>query len=114
MKKIEATFRNSRLADVELAVAKAGATGLTTCQVLGRGKKTRHLKKEARPGGFKHTDLLPKTKLDLVCKDEDAEKIISAIISSVKTGKVGDGKIFISDIQDAIRISTEERGKIAI
>ena len=108
MKKIEAIIRPEKADDVRTALEKTGYPGLTITEVEGHGKQ-KGITKQWRGESYK-VDLLPKVKLEIVAKDGEAEQIIQAIVAAAKTNAVGDGKIFVSDLRDAIRIRTGERG----
>ena len=113
MKKIEAIIRPEKVALVTEALAEAGIIGLNTTQVSGRGvqKGVMHV---GRGGMTVKVDMLQKTKVEVVCKDADVEKAIAIIIENARTGEVGDGKIFVSTLTDAIRVRTGERGDKAL
>ena len=112
MKKIEAIVRPEKVDDVRKALEKAGYPGVTITEVEGHGKQkgvTRQWRGESYT-----VDLLPKVKFEIAASDKDAERIISAISSASKTGAVGDGKIFVTEIKDVVRIRTGERGEEAL
>jgi nitrogen regulatory protein P-II 1 len=112
MKKVEAIIKPFKLSDVRDALAEAGVTGMTVAEVKGFGRQKGHT--EIYRGSEYTVDFLPKLKLEMVLPDHLAEAAVNAIIKSAKTGKIGDGKIFVSIIEEAIRIRTEERGDSAI
>jgi nitrogen regulatory protein P-II 1 len=112
MKKIEAVIRPFKLDDVHHALLEAGFAGLTVTEVRGYGRQKGH--KEIYRGSEYNIEFVPKIKIELVCDDEKVESALSIIINTSKTGEVGDGKIFIYSIEDAIRIRTEESGKTAL
>ena len=112
MQKIEAIIQPSKLDAVKDALLEAGVEGMTILEARGHGRQKGHT--EFYRGREYSVDLLPKIKLEMVVTDEIAEKAVQAILTSARTGKIGDGKIFISRIDDAIRIRNEERGDIAI
>ena len=112
MKKIEAVVKPFKLDDVKDALNKAGIKGMTVFEVKGFGRQKGHT--ELYRGAEYVVDFLPKTKIEIVVPDDMVEKVISAIGGSAKTGKLGDGKIFISDVVEAVRIRTGERGDDAI
>jgi len=112
MKKIEAILRRERFDRVKDALAKVGLVGLTTYEVKGRGRQKGIVL--SYKGREYREDLLPKVKIELVVRDEDAEKAIDIIQSEARSGEIGDGKIFISQIDDVVRIRTGERGAEAI
>jgi nitrogen regulatory protein P-II 1 len=112
MKKIEAIVRPEKVDEVRRALEKAGYPGLTVTEVEGHGKQ-KGVTRQWRGESYK-VDLLPKVKLEVVVSDKDADRTISAISSAAKTGSVGDGKIFVSDIKDVVRIRTGDRGEEAL
>ncbi len=112
MKKIEAIIRPFKLDNVHSALQEAGYTGLTVTEVKGYGRQKGH--KEIYRGSEYKIEFVPKLKLELVCSDERLEKAVEIIISNSKTGEVGDGKIFILNVEETIRIRTEESGEGAI
>lgn len=112
MKKIEAIIRPHKLDDVHKVLQDSGFTGLTVSEVRGYGRQKGH--KEIYRGSEYTIEFVPKIKIELVCSDGDVDKALDLIISNSKTGDVGDGKIFIMQIDDAIRIRTEESGDSAV
>ncbi|MDX6767081.1 MAG: P-II family nitrogen regulator [Candidatus Methylacidiphilales bacterium] len=112
MKKIEAIIKPFKLEDVKEALSETGVEGLTVTEVKGFGRQKGHT--EIYRGSEYTVDFLPKVKIEVVVDDALLEAATAAIIRSAKTGKIGDGKIFIIPIDDAIRIRTEERGAKAI
>lgn len=112
MKKIEAIIKPFRLEDVKNALAKLGIEGMTVTEVKGCGHQRGHT--EFYQGSEYTNDFLPKLKIDLVLPASDAERAIDAIVHAAKTGKIGDGKIFVSTIDDVIRIRTAEKGPSAL
>ena len=112
MKKIEAVIRPEKLEEVRKAIEAVGYPGLTITEAEGHGKQ-KGVVQQWR-GETYRVEFLPKIKLELIVSDADAERIIQAIIQAAKTGAVGDGKIFVSDIRDVIKIRTGERGDSAI
>src|ERR1700723_3576033 len=112
MQKIEAIIQPSKLDDVKVALVEIGILGITITEARGHGRQKGHT--EFYRGREYSVDLLPKVKLEIVVTDEIAEKAIQAIITSARTGKIGDGKIFVSKIDEAIRIRNDERGEIAL
>jgi nitrogen regulatory protein P-II 1 len=112
MQKIEAVIQPSRLDAVKDALVEAGISGITISEVRGHGRQKGHT--EFYRGREYAVDLLPKVKLELVVIDEMKDKAIDAIISAARTGRIGDGKIFVSRIDEAIRIRNDERGEIAL
>lgn len=112
MKKIEAIIRPYKLDEVKEALIEEGIRGMTITEVRGYGRQKGH--KEVYRGNEYQIDFVPKIKIEIVVVDEIAEKIVETISRLAKTGQVGDGKIFISDIQDVIRIRTDESGADAL
>ena len=112
MTKIEAIIRTSKLEDVKTALHEIGVEGMTVLEVRGHGRQKGHT--EFYRGQEYTVDLIPKTKLELVLHDAIVDKAVQAILNSARTGKIGDGKIFLSRIDDAIRIRNEERGEGAL
>ena len=113
MNKIEAIIRPERLTAVKDALAEAGFTGLNAVQVMGRGVQ-RGIVHQGRAGTTITVDMLPKTKVELVIRDEDTDKAVDVIIEAAQTGEIGDGKIFVSPVAQVIRVRTGERGEAAI
>ena len=112
MKLITAIVRPYALDDVRTAVEKAGVLGLTFTEVQGYGRQKGHT--EVYRGREYSVDLIPKTKLEMVLADSMVEKAVQAILGAARTGKIGDGKIFLSKIDEAIRIRNDERGEGAL
>ncbi|MBI3321670.1 MAG: P-II family nitrogen regulator [Candidatus Omnitrophica bacterium] len=112
MKKIEAIVRPEKVDEVRKALDKVGYAGVTVTEVQGHGKQ-KGVTRQWR-GDTYTVDFLPKIKLEIVAGDADAEQILQAIAKAAKTGDVGDGKIFVTDIRDVVRIRTGERGQGAI
>jgi nitrogen regulatory protein P-II 1 len=112
MTKVEAVIRTSRLDAVKDALHEIGIEGMTVIEVRGHGRQKGHT--EFYRGQEYTVDLIPKTKLELVLADSVAEKAVQAIMNAARTGKIGDGKIFLSRIEDVIRIRNEERGEGAL
>jgi nitrogen regulatory protein P-II 1 len=108
MKKIEAIIQPSRFDAVKEALLEMGVDGMTLTEVRGHGRQKGHT--EVYRGREYVLDLLPKLKLEIVLPDVLAENVVATILKSAKTGKIGDGKIFVSNIEDAIRIRNSERG----
>ncbi len=113
MNKVEAIIRPERLTAVKNALAEAGFTSLNTVPVMGRGVQ-RGITHQVRGGGTVEVDMLPKTKVELVVRDEDTEMAIKVIIECAFTGEVGDGKIFVIPVTEVIRVRTGERGESAL
>ena len=112
MKKIEAIIKPYKVNDVKDALHEAGVSGLSIYEIKGNGRQKGHT--ETYRGSEYKVDFLPKFKLELVVNDEKIDEVTNVIIKAAKTGKVGDGKIFISDIQKAIRIRTGEVDESAL
>ena len=109
MKKIEAFIKPFKLDEVKEALMELGIGGLSVAEVKGFGRQKGHT--ELYRGSEYQVDFLPKIKIELVAADNDVERIVEAISASVKTGQIGDGKIFISPVEDAVRIRTGESGE---
>ncbi|HEV3149935.1 MAG TPA: P-II family nitrogen regulator [Acidobacteriaceae bacterium] len=112
MQKIEAIIQPSRLDAVKEALIEIGVEGMTVLEARGHGRQKGHT--EFYRGREYTVDLLPKVKLELVVHDEAVEKVINAIVTTARTGHIGDGKIFVSRIDEAIRIRNDERGETAL
>jgi len=112
MKRIEAVIKPFKLEDVKEALTKAGITGMTVSDVKGYGRQQGH--SELYRGAEYVVDFLPKIKLDLVVKEEDVDEVVSLIAQAARTGKIGDGKIFVSPIERIVRIRTGEEDEEAI
>lgn len=112
MKRIEAIIRPEKLEDVQEALESAGCSGLMITEIEGHGKQ-KGVVQQWRGEKYKMT-LLPKIKIDAIVKDEDLDGIIKTIIRHAKTGEIGDGKIFVSSVDNAIRIRTGEEGEKVI
>ena len=112
MKKIEAIIKPFKLSDVKDALDKAGVVGMTVTEVKGFGRQKGHT--ETYRGVEYEVQFNAKTKLEMVVADSLAQSVVNAILSAAHTGKIGDGKIFISDIADAVRIRTGESGDVAL
>ena len=112
MKKIEAIIKPFKLDDVKDALHEVGVSGITVAEVKGFGRQKGHT--ELYRGAEYVVDFLPKVKVEVVVEDSMAENVIDAIERAAKTGRIGDGKIFVSDICQAIRIRTGDRGADAI
>jgi len=112
MMKIEAIIQPSRLESVKEALVDIGIEGITVTEVRGHGRQKGHT--EVYRGREYTVDLLPKIKLEMVMADGLANRAVEAILKSAKTGKIGDGKIFLSKVEEAIRIRNEERGEGAL
>jgi nitrogen regulatory protein P-II 1 len=112
MKKIEAIIKPFKLDDAKEILSKAGIQGLTVSEVKGFGRQKGHT--ELYRGAEYVVDFLPKLKLEIVVTDDQAEKIVIALQEACRTGKIGDGKIFVLPVEDAIRIRTGEHGDEAV
>ncbi len=112
MQKIEAIIQPSRLDAVKQALLDAGVEGMTILEARGHGRQKGHT--EFYRGREYSVDLLPKMKIEIIVTDEMLDKAVNAILSAARTGKIGDGKIFISKVDEAIRIRNDERGSMAI
>ena len=112
MKRIDAVIKPFKLDEVKQALGEIGILGMTVFECKGFGRQKGHT--ELYRGSEYTVEFLPKIKLEIVVEDGQAEPAVTAIIKATRTGKIGDGKIFISSIDDAVRIRTEERGDKAI
>ena len=112
MKKIEAIIRHFRLEDIKNALDHAGLGGMTVSEVKGFGRQKGHT--EMYRGAEYTVDFVPKTKIEVVVADGDLQGTLETILSAARTGQIGDGKIFVSDLSDTIRIRTGEHGSGAI
>lgn len=112
MKKIEALIRVEKLDEVRIALEEKGFIGMTLTEVKGRGTQ-KGILLEWRAGEYR-VEFLPKLKLELVVNDQDVDKAIEAISDAARTGKAGDGKIFVSQIDQVVRIRTGEKGNTAV
>ncbi|MCC7419279.1 MAG: P-II family nitrogen regulator [Planctomycetaceae bacterium] len=112
MKKIEAVVRHFKLEEVKDALTKIGIAGMTVSEVRGFGRQKGH--KEQYRGAEYTVDFLPKAKMEVVVPDEQAREVIETIIKTARTGQIGDGKIFVTDLEDVVRIRTGEQGSSAL
>jgi nitrogen regulatory protein P-II 1 len=112
MKKVEAIIKPFKLDDVKEALQEIGLSGITVTEARGFGRQKGHT--ELYRGAEYVVDFLPKVKLEVVVNDDILEKTIEAIVAAAQTGRIGDGKIFVTNVEDAIRIRTGERGPNAI
>ena len=112
MKKIEAIVKPFKLEEVKDALAGVGIDGMTVTEVKGFGRQKGHT--EIYRGSEYTVDFLPKIKLEIVLSDSDLDAAVDAIVKAAKTGKIGDGKVFVSTVDSAIRIRTEETGELAV
>jgi len=112
MKKIEAIVKPFKLEEIKDALAGVGVTGMTVSEVKGFGRQKGHT--EIYRGSEYTVDFLPKLKIEIVVDDADSDSVVEAVIKAAKTGKIGDGKVFVSPVDEAIRIRTEETGANAV
>src|SRR5215510_6857810 len=112
MTKVEAIIQPSRFESVKGALFELGIEGMTVSEVRGHGRQKGHT--ESYRGREYHVDLIPKIKIELVLDDPQVERTVETIIKAASTGKIGDGKIFLTKISDAIRIRNEDRGVAAL
>jgi len=112
MKKIEAIIKPFKLEEVKDALGEIGVEGMTVTEVKGFGRQKGHT--EIYRGSEYTVDFLPKIKLEVVIGDDHLDEAVAAIVRTAKTGKIGDGKVFVSAIEEAIRIRTEEKGEAAV
>src|SRR5712672_1261703 len=112
MKKIEAIIKPFKLEDVKEALSSLGVEGMTVSEVKGFGRQKGHT--EIYRGSEYTVDFLPKIKIEVVIGDNQLDQAVATIIKAAKTGKIGDGKVFVSSIEEAVRIRTEEKGEAAV
>ena len=112
MKKIEAIIKPFKLEDVKEALSGLGVEGMTVSEVKGFGRQKGHT--EIYRGSEYTVDFLPKIKVEVVLVDSQADAAVDAIVKAAKTGKIGDGKVFVSSVENAVRIRTEETGERAV
>ena len=112
MKKIEAIIKPFKLEEVKDALSEVGIEGMTVIEVKGFGRQKGHT--EIYRGSEYTVDFLPKIKIEIVVTDAQQEQAVQAIVKSAKTGKIGDGKVFVSTVEQAVRIRTDERGESAV
>jgi nitrogen regulatory protein P-II 1 len=112
MKKIEAIIQPHKLEDVKEALKGIGVDGMTITEVRGHGRQKGH--KEIYRGMEYQVDLLPKVKVEMVVADQRAAEVIQTVVNSARTGKIGDGKVFVYDVAEAIRIRNDDRGDGAL
>ena len=112
MKKIEAIIKPFKLEEVKDALGEIGIQGMTVSEVKGFGRQKGHT--EIYRGSEYTVDFLPKIKLEVVIVDEQVDQAVATIIKAAKTGKIGDGKIFVSAMEEVVRIRTEEKGSSAV
>ncbi len=112
MKKIEAVIKPFKLDEVKEALQDLGVQGMTVLEAKGYGRQKGHT--ELYRGAEYVVDFLPKMKIEIVVADDEVERVVEALVNAARTGRIGDGKIFVSDLTDVIRIRTGERGAQAI
>ena len=112
MKKIEAVIKPFKLDEVKEALHEVGLQGITVTEAKGFGRQNGHT--ELYRGAEYVVDFLPKVKIEVVCEDDVAERAVDAIVTAARTGRIGDGKIFVSTVDEVVRIRTGERGADAI
>ncbi|MCS6776034.1 MAG: P-II family nitrogen regulator [Chloroherpetonaceae bacterium] len=112
MKKIECVIRPTRIDDVRQALEAIGIIGMTVIDVRGYGRQRGRTEKYR--GNTYVVNLLPKVKLEIVVPDERAEEVVEVVLEAAQTGEIGDGKIFVSQVEEAVRIRTGERGEAAL
>jgi len=112
MKKIEAIIKPFKLEEVKDALSAVGINGMTVTEVKGFGRQKGHT--EIYRGSEYTVDFLPKVKLDVVVPDDKVDAAVTAIVNAAKTGKIGDGKVFVSAVEQAFRIRTDEKGESAV
>ncbi len=112
MKKIEAIIKPFKLEEVKDALGEIGIEGMTVTEVKGFGRQKGHT--EIYRGSEYTVDFLPKIKIELVLSDDKLDDAVEAIVKAAKTGKIGDGKVFVSTVEEAVRIRTEEKGVAAV
>ncbi len=112
MKKIEAIIKPFKLEEVKDALGEIGIEGMTVSEVKGFGRQKGHT--EIYRGSEYTVDFLPKLKIDLVTPDGQVEKAVATIVKAARTGKIGDGKVFVYSVEQAVRIRTEEKGEAAV
>jgi nitrogen regulatory protein P-II 1 len=112
MKKIEAIIQPHKLEEVKEALKGIGIDGMTILEVRGHGRQKGH--KEVYRGMEYQVDLLPKVKLEMVVAEARADEVIRTLVTAARSGKIGDGKVFVSDVADAIRIRNDDRGESAL
>jgi nitrogen regulatory protein PII len=112
MKKIEAIVKPFKLEEIKEALTSIGVSGMTVTECKGFGRQKGHT--ETYRGSEYTVDFLPKIKMEMVVPDDQAEAAVEAIVKSAKTGKIGDGKVFVFHVEEAVRIRTDEKGEKAI
>jgi nitrogen regulatory protein P-II 1 len=112
MRKIEAIIQPHKLEDVKEALKNIGVDGMTITEVRGHGRQKGHT--EVYRGMEYKVDLLPKVKLEMVVADQRADEVIRTLVTAARTGKIGDGKVFVYEVADAVRIRNDDRGDAAL
>jgi nitrogen regulatory protein P-II 1 len=112
MKKVEAIVRHFKLEDVKNALTESGVHGMTVSEVRGFGRQKGHT--EMYRGTEYTVDFVPKVKIEVICSDDNLQNVVDTILKSAQTGQIGDGKIFVHDLIDSIRIRTGETGEEAL
>jgi nitrogen regulatory protein P-II 1 len=112
MKKIEAIIKPFKLEEVKDALSDLGVEGMTVTEVKGFGRQKGHT--EIYRGSEYTVDFLPKIKMEIVLPDDKVDEAVASIVRTAKTGKIGDGKVFVSTVEEAVRIRTDERGSAAV
>ena len=112
MKKVEAIVRHFKLEDVKNALTEHGVHGMTVTEVRGFGRQKGHT--ETYRGTEYTVDFVPKVKIEVICADSNLQNVIDTVLNSAQTGQIGDGKIFVTDLHDSIRIRTGETGEDAL
>ncbi len=112
MKKVEAIVKPFKLEEVKDALSEVGVMGMTVTEVKGFGRQKGHT--EIYRGSEYTVDFLPKLKIEVIAEDGAIDEVVDVIVKAAKTGKIGDGKVFVSPVEDVIRIRTEEKGAHAI
>ena len=111
MKKVEAYIRDHKFEEVKNALIKAGVSGISSYQVIGRGSQVGTQMDDSESGTLTEVELVPKRKIEIFCIPEELDKILETIMTRASTGKVGDGKIFVSEVSETIKIRTQQRVK---
>ena len=112
MKKVEAVVRHFKLEDIKNALTEAGVSGMTVTEVRGYGRQKGHT--EVYRGTEYNVDFVPKVKIEVICSDAHLRTVVDTVLRSGQTGQIGDGKIFITELENAIRIRTGESGEEAL
>ncbi len=113
MKKIEAIIRDTKFQEVKNVLTKLGVKGMTTYEVRGRGDQVGMIRTGGDSEDYEADDLVPKRKIEIACVEEEVNKIVNSIATNAYTGKPGDGKIFVSDLVDVVRIRTAAKEQIS-